>query len=121
VEVLRHKGFGPNSSPKPITPISEPNLEQTGPKPKISKKCIRCKKDRVKMVLGLDVEMDKVEGLMSQPLVGRFTRKLVKGESLRLWLDAGWRKSRVISLDSTCWLEARFALNSIEWRMLPNS
>jgi hypothetical protein len=56
-----------------------------------SKKCIRPRKERVKMVLGLDVGMDKVEKLCKLALVGIFVGNMVKGEALRQWMDEGWR------------------------------
>jgi hypothetical protein len=44
--------------------------EQGAAKTKSNIKCVRIKKDRLKIVLGLDIDMDRVEGLMSNALVG---------------------------------------------------
>jgi hypothetical protein len=82
------------------------------------KKCIRCRKDKVKLVLGLDVGMDRVEGLMNHALVGRFIGKLVKGDSLKLWLEASWHKIMGYTPSITSWSKGGYALNSKEQRML---
>jgi hypothetical protein len=44
--------------------------DQGATKTKSNRKCVRSKKDRLKMVLGLGIGMDRVEGLMSNSLVG---------------------------------------------------
>jgi hypothetical protein len=57
------------------------------------RKCIRVRLENVKMVVGQDIGTEKVEFLMNMALVGRFMGKKVKGETLKQWLDLGWRRN----------------------------
>jgi hypothetical protein len=42
------------------------------------------------MVLRYDIGLNRVEELSSKSLIDIFTGKLVKGETLKQWLDVGW-------------------------------
>ena len=53
------------------------------------RKCIRINIDRVKMVVGLDVGLSKVEGLMDMTLVGIFMGTCFAKENLKLWMKCG--------------------------------
>jgi hypothetical protein len=55
-----------------------------------SKKCIRVKPERINMVLGYDIGLNKVEELSNKYLIDRFTGKLVKGKNWKQFLDVGW-------------------------------
>jgi hypothetical protein len=48
-------------------------------------KCIRVKANRVKMVVGQDVSLVKVEGMMNMVLVKIFMEKFVKSGYLKFW------------------------------------
>ena len=77
--------------PFPLAEASELRDEGNPVRKRRKHKCIRVKPDKVKLVLGLDVGLEKVEGLMKLALVGRFMGKEVKGDSLKQWMDANWR------------------------------
>lgn len=65
--------------------VSSPGLKKdVGKRRSRNQKCIRVKLERVKMVVGLDVVISEVEGLMEKALVGRLMGKFVKGKSLKL-------------------------------------
>jgi hypothetical protein len=53
-------------------------------------KCIRIKPDKIRMVVGQDVGLEAVEGLMARALVGRYPRKWRKGKLYAIgWLNSG--------------------------------
>jgi hypothetical protein len=52
-----------------------------------SHKCKRLKHEKVRMVIGLDVGVAKVEGLMEKALVRRSMGKFMKGKTLLFWID----------------------------------
>lgn len=61
--------------PFPLAEASELRDEGNPVRKRRKHKCIRVKLDKVKVVLGLDVGLEKVEGLMKLALVGRFMGK----------------------------------------------
>jgi hypothetical protein len=42
------------------------------------------------MVLIYDIGLNKIEEISYKYLIDKFTRKLVKGETWKQWLDVGW-------------------------------
>jgi hypothetical protein len=52
-------------------------------KKKRKRKCIKPKKEQVKMVLTRDVGMEAVKGIMEKALKGSFMGKQIRGENLK--------------------------------------
>eukprot|EP01018_Ginkgo_biloba_P023075 Gb_32325 [translate_table: standard] len=54
------------------------------------KRCVKQKRNQVNLVLGDDIEMHQVVGLLSQALIGRFHGHSTGVQSLKIWFKEKW-------------------------------
>jgi hypothetical protein len=54
------------------------------------KQCIQARKDKVRMVVGEDVRVEKNPDFWGKAVVGPFSGKIVHPKSLRIWLEENW-------------------------------
>jgi hypothetical protein len=64
------------------------NLDFLGSNQK--QKCIIARKDKVRLVLGEDMSMEKIIALMEKSLIERFMGIEVSEGSLHLWMEKVW-------------------------------
>jgi hypothetical protein len=53
-------------------------------------KCWKVRKEKWRMVVGVDVNMGEIPYLLGQTAVGRFSRKVVNASTLVGWMDSNW-------------------------------
>ena len=58
-----------------------------------NKHCIHSKKERMQMVMGMDVKIKEVSLFMGKVVVGLFCRKVVRPGILKTWLERNWDSS----------------------------
>ena len=81
-----HRTKGQDLTSKPLeASIPPPSLVNQA---RWKSKCVREKYERVKMVLGHDIGLEKVEALSKLTLEGNFMRNIVSRAFLVLWMDA---------------------------------